>query len=83
MTEAIDDGGLELLKSHEGDFELHLCTAGLGEQTTSAYESSTISQKLQLKTLNDNEFVYGDYFNADRQFGFDNSMIDIMGPAVR
>jgi hypothetical protein len=83
MTEAIDDGGLELLKSHEGDFELHLCTAGLGEQTTSAYESSTISQKLQLKTLNDNEFVYGDYFNADRQFGFDSRSLDIMGSAVR
>jgi hypothetical protein len=83
LTNAVQDGGINILNAHEIGFSLELYTAGLGEPPTPDYMISRITEKLQLKTLNENEFVYGDYFNADRQFGFDNSMIDIMGPAVR
>ena len=80
LTNAIEDGGMEVLNAQEGDFSLELFHSRLGE---SEYSRVTISQKLQLKALNSCEFVYGDYFKADTQFGFDSSMIDIMGPIIR
>lgn len=83
LTNAVEDGGIKVLNAHEGDFSLELYTAALGEPPTPDYMVSRISQKLQLKALNDNEFVYGDYFNADVQFGFDGSYIDVMGPSIR
>jgi hypothetical protein len=83
LTESIGDGGVELLNALEGDFDLNLYTAGLGEPATPDYMVSRISQKLQLKTSNNNEFVFGDYFNAHRQFGFSSKDIDIMGPVNR
>ena len=83
LTNAVEDGGIKILNAHEIDVSLDLYTAGLGEPPTPDYMASRISQELQLKALNNNEFVYGDYFNADVQFGFDSKYIDIMGPAIR